>query len=158
MEGRGLGRGFDPLSIWEFSRLMRTVIIAFHLMIVVALVVVVLLQKSEGGALGIGGGGGFLTGRGQANVLTRATAILGGLFFLTSIALTIESNLNRAPTSILEGTGAGAAPNVPIPAGATPGKAPAAPSGDLLNQLRQIQQQRSSTAPPAPGGAQPPQP
>ena len=55
---------------------MQTVLIVFHLMIVIALVATVLLQRSEGGALGVGGGGGFMTGRGQANALTRATAIL----------------------------------------------------------------------------------
>ena len=40
-------------------------------------------------ALGMGGGGGFMTGRGQANVLTRATAILAALFFATSLGLTL---------------------------------------------------------------------
>lgn len=69
---------------------MQQVIIAIHLMVVVALVVLVLYQKSEGGALGMGGGqGGFFTGRGQANALTRATGILATIFFLTSIALTV---------------------------------------------------------------------
>ena len=43
---------------------MQTVLIVVHLLIVIALVGVVLLQRSEGGALGIGGGGGFMTGRG----------------------------------------------------------------------------------------------
>ena len=60
---------------------MQTVLIVFHLMVVIGLVATVLLQRSEGGALGVGGGGGFMTGRGQANALTRATAILGTLFF-----------------------------------------------------------------------------
>jgi protein translocase SecG subunit len=67
---------------------MQHVIIAIHLMVVIALVALVLYQKSEGGALGIGSSG-FMTGRGQANALTRATAILGTIFFLTSITLTI---------------------------------------------------------------------
>ena len=62
---------------------MQTVLIVFHLMVVIGLVATVLLQRSEGGALGVGGGGGFMTGRGQANALTRATAILGTLFFIT---------------------------------------------------------------------------
>ncbi len=69
-------------------------------MIVVTLVVVVLLQRSEGGALGVGGGGGFMTGRGQANALTRATAILAALFFATSIGLTVLARLNQAPEVI----------------------------------------------------------
>ena len=71
---------------------MQTVLIIIHLIIVLALIGVVLLQRSEGGGWARrrrgGGVSGFMTGRGQANALTRATAILAGLFFLTSIALT----------------------------------------------------------------------
>jgi preprotein translocase subunit SecG len=48
----------------------------------------VLYQKSEGSALGLGQSGLF-SGRGQANALTRATAILATIFFITSIALTV---------------------------------------------------------------------
>ena len=68
---------------------METVVIVVHLMVVLALVGVVLLQRSEGGGLGIGGGSGFMTARGAANALTRATAILAAAFFLTSLALSI---------------------------------------------------------------------
>jgi preprotein translocase subunit SecG len=83
---------------------METVLIVIHLIIVLALIAVVLLQRSEGGALGIGGGGGgnFMSGRGQANVLTRATAILAGVFFLTSIGLTILARTSDRPSSILD--------------------------------------------------------
>jgi preprotein translocase subunit SecG len=68
---------------------MQHVVIVIHLMLVLALIGVVLLQRSEGGGLGIGGGGGFMTSRGTANVLTRATATLAALFFLTSLLLSI---------------------------------------------------------------------
>ncbi|MGO1117517.1 preprotein translocase subunit SecG [Rhodovibrionaceae bacterium A322] len=74
---------------------MHTVLLVVHLLIIVALVFVVLLQRSEGGALGIGGGGGgagLMTGRGTANLLTRTTAILAGLFMMTSLALSIWSS------------------------------------------------------------------
>ena len=66
---------------------MERIILVIHLMVAAALVGVVLMQKSEGGALGIGGGGmsNFMTGRGTANVLTRATAILAACFMLTSL-------------------------------------------------------------------------
>src|ERR1700686_5639517 len=76
---------------------MQSVLILVHLMVVVVLVVTVLLQRSEGGALGVGGGGGFMTGRGQASALTRATAILAALFFATSMGLTILARFNQAP-------------------------------------------------------------
>jgi preprotein translocase subunit SecG len=85
---------------------MQHVIIVIHLMLVLSLIGVVLLQRSEGGGLGIGSSGGFMTSRGTANVLTRATAILAGLFFATSLMLSILAGYNRKPTSILGGSGA----------------------------------------------------
>src|SRR5439155_25148621 len=66
---------------------MQTVIIVVHLMIVSVLIGAVLLQKSEGGGLGMGGGAGFMSSRGTANLLSRTTAVLAGIFFLTSMAL-----------------------------------------------------------------------
>ena len=85
---------------------MQQVLIVIHLIVVLALVGVILLQRSEGGALGglSGGGGvsGFLTGRGQANALTRATAILGAVFFCTSLILGIMAASTARPKSILD--------------------------------------------------------
>src|SRR5215475_889669 len=110
---------------------MLTVIIVIHLMIVVAMIMLVLLQKSEGGGLGMGGGGGgFLTSRGTSNVLTRTTAILAGLFFVTSLTLSIIASLERKPRSILEQGG-----DAPASQPANPGVAPGAPGG-LLDRLK----------------------
>lgn len=84
---------------------LETVLIVVHLLVVVALVAVVLLQRSEGGALGIGGGGGggnFMSSRGQANVLSRATAFLALGFFITSISLTVLAQTGAGPSSILD--------------------------------------------------------
>src|SRR5450432_3785659 len=80
---------------------MQTVIIVIHLMIVLAMIGLVLLQRSEGGGLGMGGGAGFMSSRGTSNVLSRATAILAGLFFATSLILSILAGFDRKPTSIL---------------------------------------------------------
>jgi len=81
---------------------MQTVIIVIHLLVVVALVGVVLLQRSEGGGLGIGGGSGFMTARGAANALTRATALLAVAFFATSLTLSIMARYGAQPEDILE--------------------------------------------------------
>src|SRR5690606_22603775 len=81
---------------------MATVLIVVYLLIVIALIVVILLQRSEGGGLGMGGGGGLMTARGSANLLTRTTAILGTLFMVTAVALTIVSQLDNSSTSILD--------------------------------------------------------
>ena len=45
-----------------------------------------------------------MTSRGTANVLTRTTAILAGLFFVTSLVLSILAGYDRKPTSILQGS------------------------------------------------------
>ena len=124
---------------------MQHVVIVIHLMLVLALIGVVLLQRSEGGGLGIGGGGGnFMSSRGTTNVLTRSTAILAGLFFLTSLILSILAGMNRTPTSILQG-------GTSAPAGA-PGSAPpiGGGTGGLLNQL-------GGGQPATPSGPQVPQ-
>ncbi|MGL4729436.1 MAG: preprotein translocase subunit SecG [Bosea sp. (in: a-proteobacteria)] len=130
---------------------MQTVLLVVHLLVVLALVGVVLLQRSEGGGLGLGSGGGggvqgFMSGRGQANALTRATAILAAAFFILSIALSVLAGQNRAPRSIIDGG--------TRPAGSSAPQAPA--GGNLLDQLHQIDGQAPGT--PAPAGAQPPRP
>ena len=132
---------------------MQSVLIVIHLMIVVVLVAVVLLQRSEGGALGIGGASGFLTGRGQANALTRATTILAGLFFATSLSLTMLARLSQSPEVTFQSV-------TPV----EPGSGGAAKGGEgkasLLDQLKKMEDQ--SSRPPAlppgvslPGGAAP---
>ncbi|MBV9519475.1 MAG: preprotein translocase subunit SecG [Hyphomicrobiales bacterium] len=130
---------------------MQNVLIIVHLLIVLALVSVVLLQRSEGGGLGLGGGSsgvsGFLTGRGQANALTRATTILAAAFFLTSILLTMLQTYGKKPVSILDtapATATSQAPGQPAaPAGAPAGQT-------VLDQLKQLQNNSAAPA-PAPG-------
>jgi preprotein translocase subunit SecG len=118
---------------------MQSVLIVIHLMIVVVLVVTVLLQRSEGGALGVGGGGGFMTGRGQASALTRATAILAALFFATSMGLTILARFNQAPEVTFQSV-------TPVePEGGAAKKEEG--KGSLLDQLRRMEDQAAK--PPA---------
>ena len=125
---------------------MQTVVILIHLMIVLAMVGLVLIQKSEGGGLGMGGG--FMSNRGTANVLTRATGILAALFFATSLFLSILASFDRKPRSIIDGGGG----TPPIPgAPAVP-----APGGGVLNQLGGGTPQPAPAAPAAPSGPQVP--
>ncbi len=106
---------------------MQTVLIVIHLMIVLALVGVVLIQRSEGGGLGIGGGSGFMSARGTANALTRTTAILATLFFITSLGLGILARYEAKPTDILDRIPAGTSDgsNVLDQLGGAPAQAPA---------------------------------
>jgi preprotein translocase subunit SecG len=81
---------------------MTTILLVIHLIIAIAMIVLILLQRSEGGALGIGGGGnGMMSSRGLGNALTRSTGILAGVFFLTSIGLTVLSTVDKN-TSVLD--------------------------------------------------------
>ena len=69
---------------------MIKVLLVLHVFVTIALIGVVLIQRSEGGGLGLGGGqgmGNFMSGRGTANLLTHATAILGTAFFVLSLSL-----------------------------------------------------------------------
>lgn len=81
-------------------------LLVIHIMVAASLVGLVLLQRSEGGALGIGGsggsGGGFMTGRGAANLLTRVTALFAALFFATSILLTLIAQQGTGTSTGLE--------------------------------------------------------
>ncbi|HMK68903.1 MAG TPA: preprotein translocase subunit SecG [Stellaceae bacterium] len=125
---------------------MQTVLLVIHLMLAIALIGSVLLQKSEGGALGMGGGGmsGFMTGRTTANLLTRTTAIIAGLFFLTSVLLVVLATHRGEGTLPIDRA-------VPVqsnqPAPATPPANPAAPPAPASGQ---------PATPPAGGSAAPP--
>ena len=107
---------------------MQTLLLVAELIIAVALIGFVLLQRSEGGALGMGGGGGgmggLFTARGAADTLTRTTAILAFLFFVTCIVLNILALHGRDQTSILDS----AAPTTTIPAKPVQPALPAGPS------------------------------
>ena len=132
---------------------MITVLLILHLMIAASLVGVVLLQKSEGGALGIGGGGGFMTGRGAANFLTRVTAGLAAAFFATSMLLTLLATRTERAPSVFDAPASAPAksgPAVPAPE-APPGQPqpaqPSPPRGGVLDKL----------SPPAPSGPRVPE-
>jgi len=70
--------------------MLFTFLLVVQAIIAFALVSVILMQRSEGGGLGMGGSPtGFMSARGAADFLTRATAILAGVFVLLSIVLAV---------------------------------------------------------------------
>ena len=107
---------------------MTTVLLIIHLFVTLALIGVVLIQRSEGGGLGIGtsqGMGSFMSGRGTANLLTRATAILATAFMALSLALALLNRGTVGPArSILDSSPPASLPAAPPPAPS----APSAPS------------------------------
>jgi preprotein translocase subunit SecG len=115
---------------------LSTVLLIVHLFVTLALIGVVLIQRSEGGGLGIGssqGMGSFMSGRGTANLLTRATAILATIFMALALALAL---LNHGTSGV---GGSSILGPLTGPASSAPAL-PGAPSGGPL------------TGSPAPGG------
>ena len=113
---------------------MYGLLLTVHVIICVGLIATVLLQSGKGGGLAGGAFGGtaqtVFGGRGATDFMTRATMVLGGLFFVTSLVLALmSSNTGRASRSLIQEQARrapAAAPQVP---GSTPGQAPAQSPG-----------------------------
>ena len=84
---------------------MYAFLLILHLLICLALIGVVLIQSGKGGGLAGGAFGGsaqtVFGGRGATDVVTRATMILGGLFFVTSVSLALMTSGIRGPSRSL---------------------------------------------------------
>ncbi len=74
---------------------MQTLVLVLHILAAAAIVVLVLLQHGKGAdmgaAFGSGSAGSLFGSAGAANFLSRTTAILAAVFFLTSLGLTYFS-------------------------------------------------------------------
>ena len=72
---------------------MYAVLMTIHLIVCLCLVAVVLVQSGKGGGLAGGAFGGatqtVFGGRGATDFVTRATIVLGVLFFVTSLSLAL---------------------------------------------------------------------
>jgi preprotein translocase subunit SecG len=111
----------------------RLVLLIIHVGVTAAMIVVILLQRSEGGGLGMGRTDALFSVRGQANVLSRATAIFAGMFFFLSLLMawsvggpttTSRSIMDTVPA----GSTAPASPAAPVSPGGTTAPAPGAPA------------------------------
>jgi len=93
------------------------VILAVHVLTAVAVIALVLLQHGKGADVGAafgGGASGSLFGAtGSANFLSRATALLAAIFFLTSLGLAyVASHRPGAEGTVMESV-----KQTPAPAG-----------------------------------------
>ena len=82
---------------------MYTLIILVHIVLAAAIIGLVLLQQGRGAETGAAFGSGasstMFGAPGTGNVLSHATAVLVGLFFVTSMALAIYARQNLEATS-----------------------------------------------------------
>ena len=110
-------------SVKAFLHDWRLVLLIIHVGVTAAMIVVILLQRSEGGGLGMGRTDALFSVRGQANVLSRATAIFAGMFFFLSLlmAWSVGDPAGRSSRSIMDNVPL--TPGAPAPAGSstTPG-------------------------------------
>jgi preprotein translocase subunit SecG len=113
--------------------LVESVTLVLHVLTALAVCGFVLLQHGKGAdmgaAFGSGSSGSLFGAAGSANFLSRTTAILATVFFLTSVALTYFGSQHGVPQGVMEkGVMERLAPakpsDVPQPAPST-GSAPA---------------------------------
>jgi preprotein translocase subunit SecG len=107
---------------------MQTILNVVHLFLAIGLVGLVLIQHGKGAdagaAFGSGASATVFGARGSGNFLSRATAVLAALFFLTSMALAYFASQVGEPEGLMENVEAPAAPapvTVPVDVPAVPG-------------------------------------
>jgi len=84
-----------------------TIVIVLHVLVALAIIGLVLLQHGKGADMGSGFGGGasgsLFGATGSANFLSRATAVLATLFFITSLGLAyLATNKPRTGGGVLD--------------------------------------------------------
>jgi preprotein translocase subunit SecG len=125
--------------------LIQTAVLVLHVLAAMAVCGFVLLQHGKGADMGAafgGGSSGSLFGAaGSANFLSRTTAILATVFFVTSVALTWFGARQGVPQGVMEkgvmeqtqpakpsDVPAPASDKAPAPATGAPGPAGSTPS------------------------------
>jgi preprotein translocase subunit SecG len=106
---------------------VSAIILIFHVLLAIALCGLILLQHGKGAdmgaAFGSGSSGSLFGASGSANFLSRSTAVLATLFFLTSLGLTWFSMQKPHGSSIMDRV------QTEQPAAPVSPAAPPAPSG-----------------------------
>ena len=139
--------------------MLRTLIQIFHVLLAVGLVALVLLQRGKGAevgtAFGAGASGTVFGARGSASFLTRATAVLATLFFVTSLSLAfLSSRPTTAPKSVLD-TATQQQPASELPAPPAPDASSATPAPESAAPASGETSQQPPAATPDAGETQP---
>ena len=113
---------------------MEILLLIFHVLVGIAVCGLVLLQHGKGAdmgaAFGSGSAGSLFGASGSANFLSRTTAILATIFFLTSLGLTYLGSTRTESKGVIErtkdlpvqkkdGPQSAPVPDVPVPAAPT---------------------------------------
>ncbi|HEX9685773.1 MAG TPA: preprotein translocase subunit SecG [Burkholderiales bacterium] len=114
---------------------METLVLVLHVLAALALVGLVLLQHGKGAdvgaAFGSGASGSVFGASGSANFLSRTTAILAVVFFVTSLGLTYFSGRKTEHKGVMATQPAAPAQSLPaqIPPTVPAGQAAPSPAG-----------------------------
>jgi preprotein translocase subunit SecG len=99
---------------------LQTLAVVFHVLLAFAIIALVLLQRGKGADAGAGFGAGasgtVFGARGSASFLSRTTAVLATLFFMTSLGLAFLFSQQREPTSVVDTVQQETPAPVPTPA------------------------------------------
>ena len=110
---------------------LKTLIIVVQLLSALGVIGLVLLQHGKGAdmgaAFGSGASGSLFGATGSANFLSRPTAVLAAIFFVTTLALTYIGAYHAKPSAGVLGNVAASAP-ASAPIGASGASAPAGAS------------------------------
>ena len=115
-----------------------TLILTVHVLVALAIIFLVLLQHGKGAdmgaAFGSGSSGSLFGATGSANFLSRTTAALAVVFFLTSLGLAyVATHKPKTGGSVMESVSPAPAAAVP-PASEVP-KPADAPAGPKANEV-----------------------
>ena len=111
--------------------LLETILFVVQVLVAIALCGLILLQHGKGAdmgaAFGSGSSGSLFGASGSANFMSRTTAILAAVFFLTSLGLTYLGT-THARTGLTQQGVMQDAPATKAAEGAAPATAPAVPA------------------------------
>lgn len=100
---------------------METLLWVVHVVAALGVIGLVLMQHGKGAdmgaAFGSGASGSLFGSSGSANFLSRATAVLASVFFITSMGLTYISSHKSKPVGLMESRKEAVQPLVPGDAG-----------------------------------------
>jgi preprotein translocase subunit SecG len=127
---------------------LENILLVIHLIVAVVVCGLVLLQHGKGAdmgaAFGSGSSGSLFGAAGSANFLSRTTAVLAAVFFLSSLGLTYLGTLRTPSADVMQqGVMGGenapksvdvpkpAAPPAPVPKSEVPQGVPAPKQGEV---------------------------
>ena len=121
---------------------MEAAVLILHVLTAISVIGLVLLQHGKGAdmgaAFGSGSAGSLFGASGSANFLSRSTAIVATVFFLTSMGLTYLSFEKASPHGVMSNVKEQPpqpSPAVPSPSSGVPQAAGQSPEDSKANQI-----------------------